>query len=417
MSRIPSHSDPPSSRGLASRRTIAGAWLVLVLIVTLVPVDPVVDPAAVPMGFQCLFCGDRGLADGILNLLFFLPFGFLLGGRGNNGRVMAAAFLLSLGIELAQTVLVGRYPTAGDVVFNTLGAGLGSILWSRRAHWLLPSVGRGPGRSLSYAAVAGLVTLGFGLLLRPHHTAADYWGQWTADLGYLDAYDGSVVSADLSGIPVPSARFPDDVDARGALSRDFQLRVSAIAGTPPSRIAPILSIYDGDRIEIVLLGAQGTDLVWRERTWAKVWRLDQPDLRLPGALEGVDKGDPLRLAVARQGRGRCLEIQEDRSCGLGFRAGRTWSLLLHPEGMSATASRAADALWLFLLVLPLGFWSERPRHLVVGVVIFAATLVAATVATRLLLPSWAGWLAVACGALAGWLLRNTLVGRRPNGNA
>ena len=416
MSRIPSHSHPAWSTGQASRWIAAGAWLVLVLVVTLAPVDPVVDPAAVPTGFRCLLCGDRGLADGILNLVFFLPFGFLLGGRGNTRWVIAAAFLLSLGVEIAQTALVGRYPTAGDVVFNSLGAGLGSALWWGRGHWLVPSGAWWPGRSLIAAVLAGLVTLGAGLLLRPHHTAADYWGQWTADLGYLDAYDGSVLSAELNGIPVPSRRLSEDVDARGALSRDFELRVRAVAGTAPSRIAPILSIFDRDRIEIVLLGAQGNDLVWRERTWAKIWRLDQPDLRVHRALAEVVAGDTLRLAAAGQGRDRCLEVQGRRTCGLGVPVGRTWSLLLHPEGMNVRALRLADALWLFLLILPTGYWSVRPREWVASGVVAGAGLLGATAFTRLLTPSLEGWLAVLCGLLVGWLLRNTLVGRRPNGN-
>lgn len=402
--------------GPASRWIAAGAWLVLALVVTLASGDPVVDPAAVPTGALCLLCGDRGLADGILNLVFFLPFGFLLGGRGSTRRVIAAAFLLSLGIEIAQTALVGRYPTAGDVVFNTLGAGLGAALWWGRRHWLVPSGAWWPGRSLIAAVLAGVVTLGAGLLLRPHHTAADYWGQWTADLGYLDAYDGSVVSAALNGMPLPSRRLPEEVDARGALSGDFELRVTAVAGTPPSRIAPILSIFDGDRIEIVLLGAQGTDLVWRERTWAKVWRLDQPDLRVHQSLAEVVRGDTLRLAAVQQGGDRCLEVQGRRSCRMGFPAGRAWSLLLHPEGMNLAALRMADALWLLLLIFPTGYWSGRPREWVAGGLVAGTGLLAATAFTRLLTPSLEGWVAVFCGLSAGWLVRNTLVGRRPNGN-
>jgi hypothetical protein len=264
------------------------------------------------------------------------------------------------------------------------------------------------------AAAVGLTTLLVGLALRPHLPDSDYWGQWTPDLGYLDAYGGRVLSAELAGMEIASRRIPPSVDPRRILDGDFVLAVRAIAGAAPERIAPIFSIYDGDQKEIVLLGAQGGDLVWRERTWARVLRLDQPDLRFRGALSQVERGDTINLAVTAIGEDRCLALNGVRRCGLGPPAARGWSLLLYPEGIGERESRVLDALWLMFLFLPVGYASTRVRVLLPATLIAGGTLAFAAYSTRLLLPSLWGWAAIGLGLAAGWLLRNTLVAQRPN---
>lgn len=75
---------------------------------------------------------DYSFAESAANVLLFIPLGFLvtrLAGRGFWWLGTAAGLLSSCAIEAAQFVfLPARYPTAADVLANTLGALLGTLL-------------------------------------------------------------------------------------------------------------------------------------------------------------------------------------------------------------------------------------------------------------------------------------------------
>lgn len=75
---------------------------------------------------------DYSLVESTANVLLFIPLGFLvtrLAGRGFWWLGTAAGLLTSCAIEAAQFLfLPDRYPTAADVLANTLGALLGTLL-------------------------------------------------------------------------------------------------------------------------------------------------------------------------------------------------------------------------------------------------------------------------------------------------
>lgn len=74
------------------------------------------------------------LRDVVLNVAVFVPFGFLLSdGRSLNRRlgilgILGVASLLSGIGELCQVYSPSRFPSATDVVSNTLGAAGGAVL-------------------------------------------------------------------------------------------------------------------------------------------------------------------------------------------------------------------------------------------------------------------------------------------------
>ena len=74
--------------------------------------------------------GER-LSDLVLNVVLFVPLGFLLdrigAGRLGLGRVMALGLGASLFIETTQLFVLGRYSTATDVAANAAGALLGAL--------------------------------------------------------------------------------------------------------------------------------------------------------------------------------------------------------------------------------------------------------------------------------------------------
>ncbi len=61
--------------------------------------------------------------DIALNILMFIPLGFLLGGKG--WKAVLFGFLLSAFIELTQYVFLLGYCEADDVLNNTIGAVVG----------------------------------------------------------------------------------------------------------------------------------------------------------------------------------------------------------------------------------------------------------------------------------------------------
>jgi hypothetical protein len=401
----PSRGDSP--RGLQGlTRPLFVAWLLVLAWVTLTPVPPSGDPGE-PMSRFCLVCGDRGTADAILNLFFFAPLGIALAYRPRAALLaLVTGAALSVSVELAQIVVPGRYPTFGDVVWNALGAALAALaMRGLAAHLEAPSPWAG---CVAALLVGGGLALG-GWLLGHAPTRADYYGQWTPDLGYMPQYRGTLVSASLDGLPMPSAKIADDVRARERLDGDWTVDARVVKGEAPRAVSPIFSVYDADESEVLLLGAHGEDLVLRERTRAKAIVLDHPDLRLPGALATFDVGDTLAIGARRVGERRCLSVGSSETCGLGFTPGRTWGLLLYLEGPTEDARRVVDAAWLMTLILPIGAFALSPRGLATNAILLAALVASGVALTRLATPPWWEIAGGVAGLAVGWIARRSAV--------
>ena len=64
--------------------------------------------------------------DIVLNILLFIPLGFLLGRKG--WKAVFLGFLISASIECAQYVAVLGYCEADDVLNNTIGTAVGCLM-------------------------------------------------------------------------------------------------------------------------------------------------------------------------------------------------------------------------------------------------------------------------------------------------
>jgi hypothetical protein len=312
----------------------------------------------------CLVCGALGGVDVILNVLLFVPIGLGLGLLGVPWPLAAAVGLGASGLVefLQMKVVAGRDASLSDLITNSAGAILGAGLGRSWRGLLLPS-----------ARAAGALAAGWGLAwlalatatgsgLHPVPTGADWYGQWAPELGHLDRFQGEVLSARAGGAPLPPGR-RDDAPAweERLTSPEFSVAAAIRTGPPPARLAPIVSVFDADQEEVLLLGQWGHDLVYRVRMAPARLRLRNPAVRLPG---GLDAPPGSEVSIAGGTSGPRFVLASDgpggaRSRVLPFSPHWTWALLLPYDYALGPESGALTALWLFGLLLPLGWWAAR----------------------------------------------------------
>lgn len=343
----------------SSRSTPLGLGLIVLAVLVLT-----LFPSSMAPGEEmsrCLVCGSRGTADAILNVLLFLPLGLASAAMWSVNGVFLIPPALSLLVEGIQILIPGRDASVGDLLFNSLGGAVGVLLYRRRTALLRPQASSARGLCLAASLLATGILVATGLLLAPSLTRSTYYGQWTPDLGNFETYEGEVLAARVDGFAVPEGPSSRTEAVRRSLLTGVNVEAIAVAGPAPSALAPVFSIYDGAQREIVLLGADRSDLVFRLRRRAAALKLDQPDVRLFGALRSVQRGDTVTLS-ARSVQGQlCLAAAPGPSrCGVGPTVGEGWALLLYPEHLGFLPLDLLTALWVGLLLAPVGFWLGPP---------------------------------------------------------
>lgn len=375
------------------------ASLAAIAIATLTPVTG--SPEKTPL--LCVLCGERGLADAILNVALFMPAGWAAA-RLIDRRipVVAGGFMLSVTIEVVQAMIGGRDPALGDILFNTMGTGVGAVLGGLRR-----APGSGPAWALSLLVISVPATTAF--LFQPAPPESEWYGQWTADLGHLHPYDGRVVSARLGPAPVPPGRLPAKVHQM--LRLGAPLRVEMEAGPAPRAISPVLSIYDDAQREVVLLGVDQSHVVLRYRVRAAAVKLGQPDLRLFDAMRSVGTGDRVYLEADLSG-GVCLRRGPVSRCGLAPPSGRGWALLYFFDDAGPAVRAGLDLVWVAGLAVLLGLVWSNPSHAAAWGAVLATGLVVGDLSLGLGTPALAPLAGVLLGTAAGVRLRWVALDRR-----
>jgi VanZ family protein len=396
-------------RSTLSRRLFLAVALVAIAVATLRPLPG--QPSV--LWLSCLACGAHGVADMLLNVMLFMPLGAALAVCGVKvSRATLWGALLAASIEVAQLYIPGRNLSLGDVVANTAGTAVGAALMHTARVWLVPARHASRlshGAALTAAALCVLT----GVLLTPAFPISRYYGQWTPNLAHLQWYRGRVRAATLSGLRIPPGPLPDPQRVRALLLSDsgFVLHVRAVAGPRPSGLAPLFAIYDNRRREMLLVGPDGGDLVFRIRTRAAAARLDHPDIRVTNGLQHFAPGDSLDVRVNVQNGAYQIAINDERYGPLGFSVGDGWALLLYAEALAAPFRAALGALWVAVLFLPAGFWVRTRREALFAGAGLATGLLAAPALTPLATTPVAQWAGAAAGLLAGFGL-HVVISRR-----
>ena len=349
----------------------------------------------------------------------FAPLGWLVASAAPCRALrtaLAAGAALSLAIELAQIPIPGRDASLGDILFNAAGALAGAGAWW---FWARSRMRAGTRAGIALAVAYGVLA-GGATLLRSDAPDTRWWGQWAPALGHLRAYPGEVLSAAVGGEPIPGGGELRRVDAvRALLRRHAPLEAVATGAPPAPGVAPIVSIYDEHQREVVLLGVDGEDVVWRFRTLGAALRFHAGLLRFAGAGAGFGPADTLRLEVAPSepgrtwGDGACLRVDGVPAGCARWTPGSTWSLLLPVTG---PLGGAFELLWIGTLFLPAGFLAARAGR---GATLLASAAAAlAVLAVPAFTPVGAARLPELAAAAAGaWLpgtrrLARKVAGRR-----
>lgn len=378
---------------------------------------PTPDAAAAnnAISMWCLVCGELGVVDVTLNCLLFVPLGLGIGIRGvSRWRALILIVATTLTVELLQLkLIIGRDASLSDVLTNTAGGLLGYFLagWWRRI--LLPR----PRTALVFAIAGSAAWLGIqsvtGWAFSRSMPRSEYYGQWAPELGHLERFTGSVQSVELNGRTLPGFRLKSsEAVRRDLLGPRGVLDVIATTGDSTAGLAPIFSIFDDQQREILILGQDGTDLVFRIRTRSSSLKLRGPSLNIPDALPGKP-GVPFtakaefgtgwyRVSANTNGGSLSREMHESASWG--------WTLLLPFDHAFGGEMPWLTMLWVGGLLLPVGYWAGRSGRLTQASA--AGALLVLLVLGLWAIPAGFGlhhgvpteWFAGLSGSTVGWIL-------------
>lgn len=357
----------------------------------------------------CLTCGDRGLADLLLNVLLFVPLGAAIAARGASAqRALLLGLAFAAGIELLQLVIPGRAPTARDVITNGFGAWLGARALLAARDWTIGP--RHALRRLTFVVLAlGAIFAGLHWLDTPAQLRSFHWTQWRPLLGKAPRWPGQLVDVSIGDMRLAEGRLPPTHPLRDYLDADSTLHLRLIGAGPTSEWMPIVGIVDSWRVHLVLLGQDGDDLILRMGRRATYFLLETPEIRYAGALRDIPRGAEFAITLRGIASGSpCLSVAGEERCARASTPGSTWRLFLPMSARAPGAGHPFDALTLAVLLLPVGLLLRLlPRQQ--AVLAGGVSLLALGAWTRLLgyaLPTALELLGVAAGIAAGaWITR------------
>ena len=409
----------PLSRRVLIRLGPAAAVLCIAA-ATLVPASPDASwqPRAVTF---CLLCGNDVGLDAFNNVLLYLPFGAAAAAAAwRLPTTTMAAAAMAVAIESVQyAALIGRYPSASDVVFNTTGACVGWILYSRWRAWMLPGVRLARAGALAASAALIAVTAATAALLAPRVPDPPLVVQWVPQRAVV--FTGTLHRAVIQGTDViegPVAPATEDAIRTGARQRDLTIAADITPATGPiAGFAPIVRLATESVVHLAL-GQTRDSMAFVPALRSRALGFRTMAIRVPvpptsSRVRVTGTVEPHRLRIVVVGPFGELTRELPLTAGLG------WAFLLPVPVTVGPWHPLATAVWLALLGLPLGYYTRlavrqlrlhgRPspgaRPHASWWIVPAAALVVALVAVPsaggLATTTWPEWVAAVCGIALG----------------
>jgi hypothetical protein len=322
----------------------------------------------------CIVCGETGSVDVLLNFVLFTPFGVGLAMAGVGARrAIAIVVGFTLGIETLQfAVIPGRDASIGDVLSNSLGGMAGFVAGAHAAQLLWPTPRMARRLLAAWTVVWTMAQFVAVWALLPPAGDRGLVGQIGRALGGRPRYPGRVVAATIDGEAIPNTRFADPRRARHALARGAIVDVTVVPpDTAPWWRAPIVRIVDDSLREALLVGQDGTDLVFGVGTRAAAMRLRPLFFAahdvFPLANANAGTPDTLRIQARYSTNGVVLRITSvirgTREVRIPVTHAAGWRLI-YPRPVFDDGSRRnliANIAWIAALLVPAAYWASRSR--------------------------------------------------------
>lgn len=342
-------------------------------IVTVFGILLIVGLTLVPAGHHllrpslCLFCGRLSGTDAVLNVLLFAPVGLGLGILGMRPvRALGLMLLLTMSIEFLQlTIIPGREASLRDILTNVVGGAAGLALGRRLPVVLVPGLRQAAALLVVWSTGwLSIQTLG-SLASAPSFPHSLYYGQWQHHLRQFDRFTGRLLEAEVDGKPMADGPDPNLSPIGDVWRQHGSVRVRGVVlpgWEEPVRIAPIISIFDGHRREILLVGQWGSSLVFRVRSRASAARFRSLLFGMDDVFptSGIAPADTALIIVELQRGFARLATSQRGSTHQRVRRigpGLTWCYAMPFDLALGTATSIGALLWLFCGVAPLGYWS------------------------------------------------------------
>lgn len=324
--------------------------------------------------FWCIRCGGSlDPVELVLNVLLFVPLGLALrASRVRTTVAIATIVATTVSIELLQyAVIVGRDGSIRDCLTNTIGGLAGFVVQPHAGvSWRADHRRSGP---LAWAGavfwIAHAAMASFLFRPAPHRRPVPdvgfrgaFFAQIAPQLGQFDDFGGTVQSARIDSVLVSSGPFPADLQSTVPGARSIAMAAVVAAGSPTRHVAPILNVADGQTHEIAILGQQRTSLVFQARVRAQDVGFYAPAVVLD---EVFPIGEGATAEVAGTRRGYVLHVRTTQASGgtrdatLTLSPSLGWALWWPGDFPSSVALAWLTALWLFLPVALIGFWSAE----------------------------------------------------------
>jgi len=372
------------------QRALLGVWAVAVGVVTLMPTG---GPARTLSA--CLVCGEFGTSELLLNVLLFVPLGWLLASewrartaddaaaavaavaavsaageaeavaaavpRSALLRAIAIGATLSLSIELLQWLAIpGRVTSLGDWIANTLGAALGAWLLVQRHSASTPHM---PllRRTASLLGIAAMLAYGW-WSSTPWLPDGRWFLQRTPVRTWSDAHSGAVTFAGIDATNLPSDRIGDPALVRAVREGAGAVVVEERVGPRVPRLAYAVRVVEANGgHELLALARDGNDALLTRLTQAARARTGRVGLRVRDAY-ARSVGATVRWSM-QPVTGRVKT--EPNVAGAQFVAPsvlRGWTLLLpRVVWLEGWQVGVADAVWLVVMVGLGGIRARKPR--------------------------------------------------------
>src|SRR5262249_27451791 len=249
-----------------------------------------------------------------------------------------------------------------------------------------------------------------------------YFGGWAPALRTYDRFGGVVLSASLDGSEIPRSICDEAwLHERLETGRSTLQVVAATDGGPPT-VAPIVGVFfdEQNESEVLILGEESRDLLFRVRTRAADVRLRSPILRLSNVVP-TTPGKILNMQAGRDGGRFFLRLVtngDEWRRGVRVSPSWGWSLLLPFDYGFGREVHFLTGLWVGGLLLVVAYWVKGSATGRRAAWRAGAVLVLTTGVGLGLVPwveqlppvHWSEWVAALTGLSIGWAPRELRAG-------